>query len=249
MSTIERLAYEAEYHNSEGSRIDARKVPVTLTDRLLNEAEDFFCELIRKECRDKDVLNYGCGEGGLTTSLINWGARSVTGIDISPGMIKRAYLINSPLVKFRIMNCEELEFPDDSFDLIVGMAILHHLDLARSIHEIKRVLKPGGTAVFFEPLGYNFFINLFRCFTPKARTPYEHPLKRGDLAIIRRVFKEVKTKEFVLFPLFIAPIRFILPNKIFTALLTFLKRMDIFMWKHLIFTRRWYWVTVMELKE
>ena len=74
-----------------------------------------------------------------------------------------------------------MTFPDASFDLVFGSGILHHLDLRRALAEIRRVLKPGGTALFVEPLGHNPAIALYRRWTPEARTADEHPLTRGDL--------------------------------------------------------------------
>ena len=73
-------------------------------------------------------------------------------------------------VRFQVMNAEVLEFPDASFDLVFGVAILHHLDLDTACAEFLRVLRPSGTAVFLEPLGHNPFINLVRWATPAART-------------------------------------------------------------------------------
>src|SRR3546814_9362268 len=78
------------------------------------------------------------------------------------------------------MNAEAMTFPDDSFDLVFGSGIIHHLDIDRAFGEIARVLRPGGRAVFIEPLGLNPAIELYRRFTPSARTPAEHPLLRRD---------------------------------------------------------------------
>ena len=55
------------------------------------------------------------------------------------------------------MNAEQILFRDNQMDLVVGGSILHHLfDPGKTLSECRRVLKPGGSAVFFEPfeLGY-----------------------------------------------------------------------------------------------
>src|SRR3546814_16824046 len=78
------------------------------------------------------------------------------------------------------MNAEAMTFPDDSFDLVFGSGIIHHLDIDRAFGEIARVLRPGGRAVFIEPLGLNPAIELYLRFTPSARTPDEPPPPRTD---------------------------------------------------------------------
>jgi ubiquinone/menaquinone biosynthesis C-methylase UbiE len=64
------------------------------------------------------------------------------------------------------MNAEATTFPDNSFDLICGSSILHHLNLDKACAEIRRILRPDGGAVFIEPLGHNPLINMFRKLTP-----------------------------------------------------------------------------------
>jgi SAM-dependent methyltransferase len=90
--------------------------------------------------------------------------------------------------RFTLMDANDLRFPDESFDLVFGKAILHHLDLARALSEIRRVLKLQGRFVFLEPLGVNPVAKLVRLLTPLARTPDERPLGRKELAEIQGRF-------------------------------------------------------------
>jgi SAM-dependent methyltransferase len=85
-----------------------------------------------------------------------------------------------------------MTFPADTFDMVIGEGILHHLDLEQSYTEISRVLKPGGLAVFMEPLGHNIAMRLFRYFTPKMRTDDEHPLLKRDLDLADRFFSQTR---------------------------------------------------------
>ena len=62
----------------------------------------------------------------------------------------------------------------------------------RGAREIARTLKPGGTALFIEPLGHNPAHQLYRRMTPSMRTADEHPLLQSDLASARRHFGEVR---------------------------------------------------------
>lgn len=78
--------------------------------------------------------------------------------------------------EFMVMDAHKLEFPDESFDVVFGKAILHHLDYAVALDEIARVLKPGGTMVFMEPLDFNPVMKAVRHVTPALRTPDEKPI-------------------------------------------------------------------------
>lgn len=89
---------------------------------------------------------------------------------------------------FRKMDAHCLEFSDGSLDVVFGVAILHHLEFARAMSEIHRVLRKGGKIVFVEPLRHNPVARLVRYFTPHARTPDELPLGRPELRLLSRNF-------------------------------------------------------------
>src|SRR6059058_4534896 len=78
----------------------------------------------------RDVLDYGCGPGYLAQYLVEGGARSVTGIDVSDGEIEQARERAeqngiADRSHFLVADAHATDFADDSFDLIVGAAILH----------------------------------------------------------------------------------------------------------------------------
>ena len=82
-----------------------------------------------------------------------------TATDISPGMLARLAGNASPLgleVRTAAAEAETLPFPDESFDLVFGHAVLHHIpDLEQAFSEFARVLRPGGTLAFCgEPSRY-----------------------------------------------------------------------------------------------
>ncbi len=248
MKNEDRLEYEAKFHDNNDDRLKARRLSSLMVGDLFNEPHNHVFNVVREECPDKSVLCYGCGEGTFIHEMLFYGAKSITGIDISPGMIEKASsLFDDQRVNFLIMNCEQTEFDNNSFDLIVGIAILHHLDLNRAITEIHRLLKPGGKAIFLEPLGHNIFINLFRRLTPHARTPFEHPLKMGDISLIKAVFKRAATKEYVFLPLLAIPLKFMLPRNVFLKIINRLSKIDNFLLQHLVFLRYWFWIIVLEL--
>jgi SAM-dependent methyltransferase len=105
-------------------------------------------------------LEIGAGTGYFTLNMLQDGVvREATATDISPGMLD-ALAANAARVGVAVQtvacDAEELPFDDDSFDLVFGHAVLHHLpDLDRAFGEFRRVLRPGGRLFFAgEPSRY-----------------------------------------------------------------------------------------------
>jgi ubiquinone/menaquinone biosynthesis C-methylase UbiE len=205
---FERLERERAYHNARfaaESRVGQDKYYFALQgcDRRV-------MALVERAAVGADVLEYGCGTGYLSVPLAGR-ARSLTGIDISEVAIElacdAAAAAGAGNTRFLTMNAEALELPDASFDLVFGSGILHHLDLPRALAEVARVLRPGGRAIFKEPLGHNALINAYRRLTPQARTEDEHPLTRADLALARRVFPRMRCEFHALATLASVPFR------------------------------------------
>jgi SAM-dependent methyltransferase len=155
------------------------------------------------DLRGKAVLDYGCGHGMAAVVFARRGAR-VTGFDISAGYVdeaRRRAAANEVDAEFRIANAEELPFRAESFDTVWGCAILHHLNLARAGEELRRVLRPGGVAVFCEPWGDNPLLGFARQFMPypgKDRTPDEQPLRSADLGPLRGLFPDMRVHGYQL---------------------------------------------------
>ena len=155
------------------------------------------------DLRGKSALDYGCGHAMAAVTMARAGA-NVTAFDLSPGYVAEAReraAANGVSVECVTADGEELPFPDACFDAVWGNAILHHLDLAKAGRELKRVLKPGGVAVFCEPWGGNPLLGFARRTLPypgKDRTPDEQPLTRRDLRPLRAVFPSVEVRGFQL---------------------------------------------------
>jgi SAM-dependent methyltransferase len=156
---------------------------------------------------DIRVLEYGCGAGGFSGALTRV-SESVHAMDLSVAGLRaaRGSLGSSPSPQYCAMDAERLGYQDSSFDLLFGSGILHHLELETAMQEVGRVLKPEGEAVFFEPLGHNVLINLYRRLTPAMRTVDEHPLRRRDLLQLRSHFGRVHVRYFHLLGLVAAPL-------------------------------------------
>jgi ubiquinone/menaquinone biosynthesis C-methylase UbiE len=108
-----------------------------------------------------DALEIGSGTGYFSLNLVQLGViERLTATDISPGMLKRLAATAEALgvedVTTVATEAEELPFEDESFDLVFGHAVLHHIpDLDRAFAEFRRVLRPGGMVAFAgEPSRY-----------------------------------------------------------------------------------------------
>jgi ubiquinone/menaquinone biosynthesis C-methylase UbiE len=107
-----------------------------------------------------DALEIGSGTGYFSLNLLQLGAiERLTATDISPGMLRRLAATAEGLgleVETVATEAEELPFEDESFDLVFGHAVLHHIpDLERAFAEFRRVLRPGGAIAFCgEPSRY-----------------------------------------------------------------------------------------------
>jgi ubiquinone/menaquinone biosynthesis C-methylase UbiE len=98
-------------------------------------------------------LEIGAGTGYFTLNLMRAGyVREAVCTDISPGMLDTLAANARRLgleVQTSAADAERLPFPDESFDLVLGHAVLHHLpDLGTAFSEFLRVLRPGGTVLF-----------------------------------------------------------------------------------------------------
>jgi ubiquinone/menaquinone biosynthesis C-methylase UbiE len=98
-------------------------------------------------------LEIGAGTGYFSLNLMQAGVvKEATCTDISPGMVTTLSANAARLglkVKTARADAESLPFADQSFDLVLGHAVLHHIpDLERAFAEFHRVLRPGGRLVF-----------------------------------------------------------------------------------------------------
>lgn len=198
---------------------------------------------LKEHSSGKRVLEYGCGEGSYAFFLANQNA-NVTGIDISDYAIKEAEQRSKREglnICFRAMNAEKLEFNDNTFDVVCGTGILHHLELKTALTELSRVLTPQGQAIFIEPLGHNPFINLYRKATPNLRTEDEHPLLMMDIELLREYFSLVDVRYSNLFSLAAVPFH---STRIFRWAVGTLELLDKFVFKLLPFMRKYAWTVV-----
>lgn len=198
------------------------------------------------------MLDLGCGRGAHTVHFAQSGAY-VVAVDLSGGMVAatRRRAIDAGVgdrVATQQMSAESLGFVDATFDYVFGHSVLHHTDLAATRREVHRVLKPGGRAVFLEPLDHNPLLNLFRRLTPWRRTPTEKPLSLTELRFFAEPFPYSSHREFYLLALGAFAFVPLGQRALFQRTLHLLNGADQRIFRLAPALRRYAWVTVLELR-
>jgi 2-polyprenyl-3-methyl-5-hydroxy-6-metoxy-1,4-benzoquinol methylase len=148
------------------------------------------------------LLDFGCGPGSYAVQFAHIGYH-VSGFDISPANVEAARALSlrygvDDRTSFRVGVAERLEYPSSHFDVVAGIDILHHVEIRAAMSECLRVLKPGGVALFKEPVEVPILdrlrnSRLGRAVRPKAAsfdrhiTEDERKLTEEDLRFIRGV--------------------------------------------------------------
>jgi len=153
----------------------------------------------------KKILDLGCGAGEAAVYFAIKGAR-VTAADLSAGMLNVAQALASRRhVAINTRQClsHRTGLPDQEFDIIYAANLLHHVDKRQTLAEVSRLLKPGGLAVFWDPLRHNPLINIYRLLARRVRTDGEQPLHINDRKIFKQYFPVVTYKCYWLTTLWI----------------------------------------------
>ena len=246
-TTAIRYARERAFHDERFADDDRRANRFYAIDAAANA---YRMALVDSAPRDSVFLEYGCGAAASSAvHLASQGRPHVVAIDISRVAVTQAEAKARALglesrIEFHEMNAEALTFPDDSFDIVCGSGVLHHLDLDLAYREIARVLRPQGRAIFLEPMGHNPLINLYRQRTPEQRTPDEHPLLTNDLELAWRYFRRVESTHFALSSLLGLPVA---TSRVGPRVLGWLDAADRAMFRRIPATRRLSWLVVIEL--
>jgi len=182
---------EQEYYNEEG-KLDRTKIK-----KLRRHA--FYYSYKREKVILNDIIATFEGKEILEIGSYTWAEwidkgitpKKISCINISEKELQdgvyKAKNVNFD-IDFTLMDANNLTFPDASFDIVFGGAILHHLDIEKTINHVHRVLKPGGKILFLEPLNMNPLYKIYRLLNKKERTPDEHALVSKDFKLIRKNF-------------------------------------------------------------
>jgi len=247
----ERKQKEREFHNLLQKKHSEDRRSSDKFYSIVRRSDALMKSWVRARSENRWALDYGCGDGSYTILMAKGGAQAV-GIDISDVSLQNAKkcAVQEGIdrrAQFLVMDCESLAFADNSFDIIVSRAILHHLDLDKALAELARVVKKEGAIICIEALADNPLIQMYRRITPNERTEWEidHVLRAKDLKVAKTYFGKVDVKFFHLFTLAAVPFR---NSRIFKALLSVLEIADSVALR-LPFLKRMGWQMVFVLSE
>ncbi|MFD2472539.1 class I SAM-dependent methyltransferase [Amycolatopsis silviterrae] len=141
------------YHDWEAGTYD-EKWSISYDERCISYATDVFNAVAGEDGQPyQHAMELGSGTGFFLLNLMQGGvAKKGSVTDLSPGMVQVALRNAEGLgldVDGRVADAERIPYDDNTFDLVVGHAVLHHIpDVRQAFGEVLRVLKPGGRFVF-----------------------------------------------------------------------------------------------------
>ncbi|MCO4754943.1 MAG: class I SAM-dependent methyltransferase [Bacteriovoracaceae bacterium] len=161
------------------------------------------------------LLDFGSGPGDNALRFSEIGFE-IEGFDISEAntaISQKLFKDKNRLGNFQVSTAENLPYEDESFAVIAGIDILHHVDIPLAINECRRVLRTGGKAFFREPveaplLDWIRNTSLVKFFAPKEAsfenhiTEDERKLNDVDEQVLRKAFPNMKKHYYFLFARF-----------------------------------------------
>ena len=221
--------------------------------RLYQLVQEAFCDPSQR------LLDFGCGVGSASMCYAHIGYR-VSGFDVCEENLdecrrKAERYGFAGRTDFSVQAAEDLTYPDASFDVVAGLDILHHVEVEAALLQARRVLKPGGIAVFREfvevpafdvvrnsPLGTWLVSN--EPSLDEHRTEDEHKLNTEQMRMVSSVFPDAEVIRFNL----LSRVRRFIPNK-HPERPSRIERLDQLVFRALPFTQRFGGDVVMVLRK
>jgi ubiquinone/menaquinone biosynthesis C-methylase UbiE len=201
---IERSDLEARHTASQRLTADEQQIARYMSPPLDSPFPLEYAFALLGNVTGRVVLDLGCGSGENSLLLARRGAE-VVGVDISESLLALAgqrLSVNgcaAAPVRFLPASAHRLPIPDASVDVVLGIAVLHHLDLDSTSNEVFRVLRPGGRAIFMEPVRDSRLFRAVRNLIPYRApdvSPFERPLTTPELRRFGAPFRLTNARRF-----------------------------------------------------
>jgi ubiquinone/menaquinone biosynthesis C-methylase UbiE len=148
---------------------------------------------------NKHIVELGCGHASITRNIATSGSnRKITALEVDEiAHEKNLQVTDLPNVKFELSGAQQIPLEDESVDVVFMFKSLHHvpIDLMEtSMHEIKRVLKPGGLAYISEPVFAGDFNEILRLFNDEKKVrkaafkAVEKAVADGLFSLVEEIF-------------------------------------------------------------
>lgn len=207
----EREFYEEFSKNLKDFDVDFE--PVLGKERRPWNSYWFVYEFVAQKFKHQNqrLLDFGCGYGVSSLRYAEIGYEvygfdiSINNINIAKKLAKK-YDFNNK-THFSIQIAERLKYPAEFFDVIVGIDILHHVEIEQAVKECLRVLKKDGIAIFREHIEVPIFDKIRKTVFIKRLVPKEKSLDKhitederklimDDVQIISRIFPQLLLYRF-----------------------------------------------------
>ncbi len=127
------------------------------------------------------VLEVGCGEGLLSAELLENGVAHVVALDADRAVLERARARHEGRgIEWALGDIHTVSLEPESFDAVVSVAALHHMDAAQSLSRFAELVRPGGTVVVIGLAAYSWWDIPLECVAIGARLVLGVTYKRWD---------------------------------------------------------------------
>jgi ubiquinone/menaquinone biosynthesis C-methylase UbiE len=144
-------------------------------------------------------------------------------------------------------NAEQLPFKEETFDRIFAQTMLMHTDFIQVARESARILRPGGIAVFMEPLRLNPLLYVYRKFRSTFKSTFPQYINLKDIERMGSFFKTSFHREFYLTALL--SIYLNQEKKAYQRIKQNLEQIDSWLIQWFPFLRAFCWMTVMRFEK
>lgn len=219
----ERVKKEIEYYDKEAEKPSHAEAALAVGEivdfegfRPLSLASfGYSYELLKTVCKDKMILDWGCGNGVHTVPIVAMGAKKVVGIDLSEKLLDMARTKSTVAgldgkTQFLKMDCEKTDFLKNEFDVIFDGGTFSSIDIKKAFPELARILKSDGVLIGIETFGHNPLANLNRSRNVKSgkRTAWAaaHIFNNEGIELAKKYFATVEIEYFHLFSWLLIPL-------------------------------------------